>query len=103
MKRARDQYAKLLTLAKHYPCMNCGADDGTVVACHYDGPMGHKVGKGMGQKSHNAAIAMLCRSCHDVTDGRENKTDELTRLAIWATACANTWLALLNDGRVKIQ
>lgn len=96
-------FPKLLKYAQHYPCMNCGADDQTIVAAHYQGRMGHKVGRGMGRKAHDAAISYLCRACHDLVDDRSNEADEATRLAIQATAMANTWAALLNDGRVVIK
>lgn len=97
------EFPKLLKMARLYPCMNCGADDNTIVACHYQGRMGHKVGRGMGRKAHDAAIAFLCGQCHDIVDDRTNQADEATRLAIQATAMANTWLALINDGRVEIK
>lgn len=93
---------KLLEWARHYPCQCCGVDDGTIVASHYQGPMSNKVGKGMGRKPHNYAIAYLCSDCHDCVDGRNMELPTLTRLAMWSTACANTYKSLIEDGRLEI-
>ena len=53
-------------------CVRCGNQDGTIVLCHYQGSMSHRLGKGMGIKPHDvAAGAWLCSNCHDLLDGRK--------------------------------
>lgn len=59
---------KWLKAAKDQCCVNCGAMDGTVVACHYTGPRQHSYGKGTGIKVHDFCSADLCRECHEAFD-----------------------------------
>jgi hypothetical protein len=59
---------KMLSAAKDQSCMNCGANDGTVVAAHYSGLRSHAFGKGTGHKPHDILVADLCRSCHESFD-----------------------------------
>lgn len=50
-------------------CMMCGnVNDGTVVGAHYTGIRQHELGKGMGQKSTDGAVAYLCYTCHSKFD-----------------------------------
>lgn len=44
-------------------CVACGAEDGTVCGRHYNGLRQHQLGKGVGQKCHDFAMAQLCNAC----------------------------------------
>ena len=55
---------KLLSAARGESCVNCGTQDGTVVAAHYQGLRSHQYGKGKGQKPHDILVADLCVKCH---------------------------------------
>lgn len=56
---------KLLDLAEGQPCMNCGAEDGTVVAAHSNLS---RHGKGKSIKAHDCFVAFLCHRCHSWLD-----------------------------------
>jgi hypothetical protein len=56
---------KLLDLARGQACVNCGTDDGTVVAAHGNGA---KFGKGVAQKASDIFHAHLCFRCHGWLD-----------------------------------
>lgn len=56
---------KLTQSAKHEPCVNCGADDGTIVWAHSNSS---RHGKGMGIKAHDFFGAYLCHKCHSKFD-----------------------------------
>lgn len=60
---------KLLDSAEGQACVNCGRQDGTVVAAHYQGMRSHLFGKGRGIKCHDIASAWLCGPCHEAFDG----------------------------------
>lgn len=49
---------KLLKLSSGQACVNCGAQDGTVVSAHSN------FGKGMGIKASDATVMHLCFRCH---------------------------------------
>lgn len=53
---------KLLKLAAGQSCVNCGAQDGTVVSAHSN------FGKGMGLKASDSSIMHLCFRCHTEYD-----------------------------------
>jgi len=57
---------KLLAAAKDQPCVLCGSV-GSTVACHANSVA---LGKGTGIKVADHYTAWLCRSCHDIVDGR---------------------------------
>jgi hypothetical protein len=59
---------KYLAGAKDQSCVNCGANDGTVVAAHYQGLRSNLLGKGRGIKPHDLCVADLCRTCHESFD-----------------------------------
>ena len=62
---------RLLETLRDFPCMGCGAEDGTVVAAH------RNQGKGMGIKVSDALVAALCMRCHYQLDqGKEMSKDE---------------------------
>lgn len=56
---------KLLDLARDQSCVNCKADDGTIVAAHSN-ELAH--GKGRGIKGDDAMSAHLCHRCHAWVD-----------------------------------
>ncbi len=84
---------KLLALANGAPCMNCGAEDGTVVAAHSN--CGGD-GKGMGIKADDFAVAFLCYDCHDRYDRGVMRQDGFTR------AVAITYCWLMKNGKLKV-
>lgn len=53
---------KLLKLSSGQACVNCGAQDGTVVSAHSN------FGKGMGIKASDATVMHLCFRCHTEYD-----------------------------------
>ena len=55
----------LLDLAEGKPCMNCGREDGTVVAAHSNRS---EHGRGKDHKSHDCFSAWLCWRCHSWYD-----------------------------------
>ena len=67
-KRNPYKSRKLLDRIGELPCVRCGADDGTIVGCHYSGDLQHLLGKGMGSKCTDAAVAALCYKCHSHMD-----------------------------------
>jgi hypothetical protein len=60
---------KLTQSAKHEACVNCGADDGTIVWAHSNNS---RHGKGMGIKAHDLFGAYLCHQCHADYDSAPN-------------------------------
>ncbi len=58
---------KLLALARGQSCVNCGADDGTVIPAHSN------FGKGMSIKASDATVMFLCVRCHDMLDVQTDK------------------------------
>lgn len=52
---------KLLDLVNGHACINCGADDGTIVPAHSNQQV-H--GKGKSIKAHDCFFIPLCHSCH---------------------------------------
>jgi hypothetical protein len=59
--------AKLLRAAKDQRCVICCSTSG-VVACHANSVA---MGKGKGIKAPDYFTAWLCKSCHDMADGRK--------------------------------
>ena len=71
---------KLLSSARGASCVNCGAQDDTVVSAHYQGLRSLSYGKGKGQKPHDILVADLCHKCHTAFDNYENgEGDEFQR------------------------
>ena len=64
---------KILQAAKEIPCcVRCEKhNSGDVVAAHYCGIRQIGLGKGMGQKPSDSAVAYLCRECHEYFDQYE--------------------------------
>ena len=59
--------------------MRCSVQDGTVEACHYQGPRSAALGKGKGQKPDDDCVAFMCRKCHLIMDAYENDEDRWIR------------------------
>lgn len=59
---------RLRRLANGRACVICNRQDGTVVGAHYAGFRQHSLGKGMGLKPSDLAIAHLCHDCHAEID-----------------------------------
>lgn len=55
---------KLLELMRECPCASCGAEDGTVVAAHFN----DIEFKSLGMKSPDWAVCALCHRCHGEYD-----------------------------------
>jgi len=62
---------KLLSSANGEACVNCGVNDGTVVAAHYQGLRANLLGKGKSTKPHDLCVADLCSKCHSSFDNYE--------------------------------
>ena len=90
---------KLLKLAKEAPCVLCGVNDGTVVACHSNQL---RDGKGTGIKSHDFRISYLCNIHHDMIDNGKDLSRE-ERINLWEEAHRKTigWLFENNHLEVK--
>jgi hypothetical protein len=59
---------KMLEAAKGQSCVNCGVNDDTIVACHYQGMRADAFGRGKGRKAHDLLVADLCSGCHSSFD-----------------------------------
>lgn len=100
----RIRLPKLLAAANGAPCMNCGAQDGTVVAAHSNSSA-H--GKGMGQKAHDIFVAYLCVRCHDWYDYRTSGMDPTgvyfpeERQAMWQKAHGRTFVYAFAQGVLR--
>ncbi len=86
--------AKILALAREAPCQHCGANDGTIVACHSDQL---RDAKGTGIKSHDFRVAYMCVRCHH-EQGNGNKLNRQQKIEMWEEAHRKTigWL-FMND------
>ena len=90
---------KLLKLAKDAPCVLCGSNDGTVVACHSN-QLRDK--KGTGIKSHDFRISYMCNTHHNMVDnGKELSRDE--RIALWEEAHRRSIGWLFENGHLVVK
>jgi len=89
---------KLLEAVRDAPCMNCGAQDGTVVAAHSNQL---RDGKGRGIKAHDYRIAALCYRCHSDLDQGARMTKE-ERLNLWEEAHRKTVGWLFDQDKIHI-
>lgn len=80
----------LLNIVRECPCMNCGVEDGTVVAAHSNQI---RDGKGTGIKASDAMVCALCHKCHSNLDNGSKLTRE-ERLEVFEYAHRQTmkWL-----------
>lgn len=90
---------KLLEAARHYPCANCNANDGTIVAAHSNELA---LGRGFGHKTKDFLVAYLCHECHDHHEGRRGNLTREERRAMWHRAYCVTVGWWLRDGVVVI-
>lgn len=79
--------------------MNCGAEDGTVVAAHSNQ---QKHGKGMSIKAHDCFVAFLCAKCHhEIDQGSRLSKDE--RQDLWQKSFEKTLLHLWQTDRITVK
>lgn len=79
--------------------MNCGAQDGTVVAAHSNWL---RDGKGKGIKAHDYRIAALCFRCHMMLDqGKDMSKQE--RQDQWESAHRETIGWLFESGHLTVK
>jgi len=79
--------------------MNCGADDGTIVAAHSNQS---KHGKGMSIKAHDCFVAFLCHRCHHEID-QGSKLSKEERIDLWQRAHEATLLHLFRTNRLVVK
>lgn len=90
---------KLLDLARHAPCMFCGADDGTIVACHSNQL---RDGRGTGIKAPDYRIAFGCSKCHyELDNGNEWTREE--KIEAWEEAHRATIGWLFDNGYLEVK
>ena len=90
---------KLLKLAKDAPCVLCGSNDGTVVACHSNQL---RDGKGTGIKSHDYRIAYLCNLHHFIIDNAKELSKE-ERINLWEDAHRKTIAWLFDNNHLEVK
>lgn len=97
--------SKLTKAANGQSCVRCGADDGTIVLCHYSGPYQHKLGKGRGIKGADIAAADLCSKCHAFFDEYRSEVSEgwkVARSEEFLAACLLTVIRRIQQGILKV-
>jgi hypothetical protein len=90
---------KLLDAARDYPCANCHARDGTIVATHNNELA---LGRGFAHKTPSYLVAYLCHRCHDAVDGRAKGLSLEAKRAIWHRAYVVTVSWWFRDGVIKV-
>jgi len=99
---------KLTQASKGRTCVNCGADDGTIVRAHYSGIRQHQYGKGRGGKGHDVIAADLCASCHFAFDsyqighGATKFERDIDHSEQFLHCCVMTLVRDIRDGVYKI-
>ena len=98
---------KLLSASRGAACVNCGAQDDTVVAAHYQGLRSHTYGKGKGQKPHDILVADLCHRCHSAFDQYESGDGDdfqrkIDRSEQFQHAILMTIIRRIREGVIKI-
>ncbi len=105
---ARPEAKAMLDLAKGQACIRCGINDGTIVACHYQGLRSASLGKGEGIKTHNLFVAHLCSKCHAIVDSYDSSNfpdlfmRKIDRSEAFFYYIAKTWMRLHSQGKIKI-
>lgn len=94
----------LLRHARDQACVNCGAEDGTVVAAHSNRSI-H--GKGAMLKAHDCFVAHLCARCHGWLDqgGGSDPTGMWTvkeKDEFFARCMDRTLLRLFQQGKLRV-
>lgn len=88
----------LLEIVRLAPCMECGKQDGTVVAAHSNQL---RDGKGKGIKAHDYRIAALCFTCHmDLDQGAKLSKQE--RHSMWDEAHRATIAWLFDNAYLSV-
>jgi hypothetical protein len=101
-KRSPYKSRKLLDRIAELPCVRCGAMDGTCVPAHYCGDYQHLLGKGIGSKVTDAAVAALCYKCHTEMDQyKGGNTCERSEEFLYL--CIITHEALLKAGYLEVK
>ena len=101
-KRNPYKSRKFLDRIAELPCVKCGTMDGTIVPCHYSGPYQHLLGKGVGSKVTDAAVAALCYKCHASMDQYE-EGNTCDRSEEFLYLCIITHEALLKAGYLEVK
>ncbi|MDP5210980.1 hypothetical protein [Microbulbifer sp. 2205BS26-8] len=91
---------KLLALAKGRNCVQCGNNEITTVAAHYQGPRSLSYGKGRGIKPHDAMAAHLCYRCHSEADSSALGISPEAHSARFLLLIITTQLHLFLEGRI---
>ena len=89
---------KLLDGARDAPCMSCGIEDGTVVACHANS---YALGKGGHLKVADYLVAYCCYACHTKIDS--STLDREEKDALWTEAFIRTVAYMFEAGIVKVK
>jgi len=76
---------------RELPCMSCGIENGTIVACHSNQS---KHGKGMGIKAPDSLVVALCHTCHYELDNGK-KLSKQERRHLWDQAYIKTMQYLI--------
>lgn len=90
---------KLLKLAKDAPCVLCGSNDGTVVACHSNQL---RDGKGTGIKSHDYRICFCCHTHHNMIDNGKDLSRE-ERINLFEEAHRKTIAWLFDNNHLEVK
>lgn len=88
----------LLEAVRQAPCMQCGLQDGTVVAAHSNAL---RDGKGKGIKAHDYRIAALCFKCHHELD-QGNKLTKQERVQMFEDCHRDTIGWLFAEGYLQV-
>lgn len=100
---ARIKQSPITKSSRGQACINCGIEDGTICARHYNGHHQHIFGKGTGKKCHDLATADLCDNCErpfsegkiDMFLSSADRSDEFLKL------CMLTNIRRMNQGVIN--
>lgn len=97
---------KILDLAEDRPCMNCGAQDKTVVAAHSNM---QEHGRGHAHQAHDCYVAWLCWRCHSWLDHGSGQDPtgmyectKADKAEMFRRAMEKTWLEMWAHELVKV-
>lgn len=82
--------------AEGWPCVICGVNDETVVACHLP-HTGYGMPAGTGGKTHDWLTAHCCRKCHDKLDSGEWRNDYQIRMKAFCATLQRAFDAQVFD------
>lgn len=85
-------------LANGEACVECGREDGTVVAAHANFS---EFGKGGRLKASDAAIMFLCSLCHHELD-QGHRMNRAEKLAMTYRCIARTLVRLIEKGKLVL-